>query len=207
MNGDRLLLGGLITSQEFGIYAIAFFIVNSISQVIGKLLGNVAYPALSEATRLRPTQLIDVYYRFRFLFDIGLLFFAGFLFITGSWIINILYDSRYAFAGRIVEILSLILIAFRYNLAEQCFMALGKPYLMTVLISTRVVTLFLLLPFAFNRYQILGALWAIVISYFSSFPLSLYFKYKLNLLNLYKEIYTLPLFFIGAAIGLLIINI
>ena len=204
MNGDRLLLGGLITSQELGVYTIAFFIVNSLTQVAGRLFGNVAFPALSEAARLRPKELINIYYRFRLWFDIGLLFFAGFLFVTGTGIISILYDDRYAPAGRMLEILGLLLFAVRYNLADQCFMALGKPMLMTILISTRVIALFLLLPIAFAKYQITGALWAIVISNFMSIPLTLYFKYKLNLLNAYKEIYTLPLFFLGAAMGMLL---
>jgi O-antigen/teichoic acid export membrane protein len=106
MNGDRLLLGGLITTQELGVYTIAFFIASSITQITGRLFGNVAFPVLSEAARLRPEQLIDVYYRFRFLFDIGLLFFAGLFFVTGSLIIRILYDSRYADAGHMLEILS-----------------------------------------------------------------------------------------------------
>lgn len=207
MNGDRLLLGGLITAQELGIYSIAFLIVNSITQVIGRLFSNVAFPALSEAARLRPTQLIDMYYRFRVLFDIGLLFFAGFLFVTGSLIIQILYDSRYANAGQMLEILSLMLVAVRYNLAEQCFMAIGKPKLMTFLNIVRAISLFSLLPIAFNKYQMMGALWAIVVSYFMSVPLTIYFKYKLNLLNFSKEIYTLPALILGGGVGMLMTSI
>lgn len=203
LNGDRLLLGSLITAQELGIYSIAFLIVNSIIQVMGRLFSNVAFPALSEAARLRPTQLIDMYYRFRVLFDIGLLFFAGFIFVAGSLIIQILYDSRYANAGQMLEILSLTLVAVRYNLAEQCFMAIGKPKLMIFLNIVRAISLFLFLPLAFNRYQITGAMWAIVASYFASIPLTIYFKYKLNLLKFSKEIYTLPALILGGAIGIL----
>lgn len=207
INGDRLLLGGLISTQELGVYTIAFFLANSITQIIGRLFGNVAFPALSEAFRSRPTQFIDVYYRFRILFDIVLLFFAGFLFVTGSLIIHILYDSRYSNAGQMLEILSLILIAVRYNLADQCFMVIGKPKLMTFLNVVRVISLFVLLPLAFSRYQMLGALWAIVASYFISIPFTIYFKYKLNLLNFRKEIYTLPAFIVGGGVGMLMTSI
>jgi O-antigen/teichoic acid export membrane protein len=207
MNGDRLLLGGLITAQELGVYTIAFFIVSSISQITGRLFGNVAFPVLSEAVRSRPGQLIDVYYRFRFLFDIGLLFFAGFFFETGSLIIRILYDSRYADAGHMLEILSLTLIAARYNLADQCFMAIGKPKLMTFLIVARAIALFVFLPVAFNKYQMTGALWAIVASNFMSIPLTIYFKYKLRLLNVRKEIYTLPIVLLGGVTGMAVTNI
>lgn len=207
MNGDRLLLGGLITTNELGIYTIAFFIVSSITQVTGQLFTNVAFPVLSEVARLKPKQLIDMYYRFRVLFDIGLLFFSGLFFVTGSLIIQILYDSRYARAGQMLEILSLILIAVRYNFADQCFVAIGKPKLMTFLNIVRVIFLFLLLPIAFRKFQMMGALWAIVVSYFISIPLTIYFKYKLNLLNFRKEVYTLPAFILGGAIGMLIRSI
>lgn len=207
MNGDRLLLGGLITPQQLGIYTIAFFIVNSIAQVASRLFGNVAFPALSEAVRLRPNQLIDVYYRFRFWFDIGLLFFAGFFFVTGSFIIRILYDSRYVNAGPMLEILSLMLIAVRFNLTDQCFIALGKPKLMTFLIATRAIFLFLLLPIAFSRYQMTGALWAIVISNFASIPLTIYFKYRLGLLQIRKELYTLTVVVLGGIVGAAITNL
>ena len=203
MNGDRLLLGGLITAHELGVYTIAFFIVNSLTQVIDKLFGNVAFPALSEAARIKPNQLIDVYYRFRFLFDTGLLFFSGFLFIAGSTIIQLLYDPRYIAAGNMLEILSLMLLAVRYNLADQCFMAIGQPKLMTILNIVRAASLLLLLPLAFAKYQLTGALWAIVLSYFMSVPLTLYFKFKLNLLNITKEIYTLPVFIVGAGAAML----
>jgi O-antigen/teichoic acid export membrane protein len=207
MNGDRLLLGGLITTQELGVYTIAFFIASSVMQITGRLFSNVAFPVLSEAARLRPEQLINVYYRFRFLFDIGLLFFAGFFFVTGSLIIQILYDSRYASAGRMLEILSLMLIAVRYNLADQCFMAIGKPKLMTFLIVVRAISLFVFLPIAFSKYQMTGALWAIVASNFMSIPLTIYFTYKLKLLNFNKEIYTLPALILGGVVGMLIVNI
>ncbi|MEO7622109.1 MAG: oligosaccharide flippase family protein [Gallionella sp.] len=207
MNGDRLLLGGLITAPELGVYTIAFFIVSSISQITGRLFGNVAFPVLSEADRSRPGQLINVYYRFRFLFDIGLLFFAGFFFETGSLIIRILYDSRYVNAGHMLEILSLTLIAVRYNLTDQCFIAIGKPKLMTFLIVTRAISLFVFLPIAFNKYQMTGALWAIVASNFMSIPLTLYFKYKLKLLSFNKEIYTAPALILGGVVGMLTMNV
>lgn len=207
LNGDRLILGGLISAQELGIYTIAYFIVNSMTQISGRIFANIAFPVLSEAARSRPHQLIDVYYRFRFLFDIGLLFFAGLFFVTGSLIIQILYDPRYSAAGHMLEILSLMLIAVRYNLADQCFMAMGKPNLMTFLNVVRAISLFLFLPIAFREYQMTGALWAIVASYFMSVPLTVYFKYKLNLINLSKEIYILPALIFGGGMGVLITSI
>ncbi len=200
-NGDRLLLGGLITAQELGVYTVAFFLVSSISHMVSRLVGNVAFPALSEARRERPTELRRVYYHFRLLFDAGLLFFAGFFYMTGESIIHLLYDSRYHEAGRIMEILALLLVAVRYNLADQCFIVLGKPKYMTYLIAVRTTAMFLLLPWAYRHYQLTGAIWAIVASYFISIPVTFYLKHKLHLLHLGREVYTLPILGVGVLVG------
>ena len=200
-NGDRLLLGGLISAQELGVYTVAFLLVNTLSHSVNRLVGNVAFPALSESRRERPAQLRQVYYRFRLLFDSGLLFFAGFFYVTGEWIIHLLYDSRYHEAGHIMEILALLLVAVRYNLADQCFIVLGKPKYMTYLIAVRTTTMFLLLPWAYRHYQLTGAIWAVVASYFVSIPVTLYFKYKSHLLHIGRELLTLPILAVGAIAG------
>lgn len=202
-SGDRLLLGGLITAKELGIYTTAYFIVNAASQVINRFLGDVAFPVLSESIRHKPENLINVYYRFRIPFDAGVLFLAGILFSSGSTIIHILYDGRYHDAGHMIEILSLTLIATRYGITEQCFMALGKPKIMTMLTALRTVTLFALVPIIFAKYQLNGALWAIVVSYFIGFPLTIFYKNKFNILSVRNEIITLPIFIIGSGAGLI----
>ncbi len=206
-NGDRLLLGGLISAQELGVYTVAFFLVSSISRMVSRLVGNSAFPALSETRRERPAQLRQVYYHFRLLFDVGLLFFAGFFYMTGEWIIHLLYDARYHNAGRIMEILALLLVAVRYNLADQCFIVLGKPKYMTTLIAVRTVTMFVLLPWAYRNYHLTGAIWAIVASYFASIPVTFYFKHKLHLLDIGRELYTLPALGAGALVGWIFLKV
>lgn len=200
-NGDRLILGGLVTSKELGIYSIAAFIVGAVSTIISRMLGNVAYPALSEKVRQAPHDLNRVYYRFRIPFDIGTMFLAGFFLIAGQVIIDSLYDVRYQQAGWMLSLLSMSLIALRYNLTDQCYMALGKPMVMTLLIVVRTICMFVLVPIAFKLYGMHGAIWAMVLSYFSSFPLAIYYKKTHNLLDIKKELITMPLFFVGLLFG------
>jgi hypothetical protein len=64
--------------------------------------------------------------------------------------------------------------------------------------------LFILVPLAFRYYGFNGALWAIVISNFASFPLSIFFKIKLDIFSVKKELLLLPVFFLGMGIGKLI---
>lgn len=201
-NGDRLLLGGLITTEELGVYSIAAFMIGAVTMVVSRLMANVAFPALSEAARERPQDLKRVYYRFRIPFDAALLFAAGFLVVAGQSIIHILYDARYQNAGWMLNALALSLISIRYNLADQCYMALGKPKVMTVLIMIRTATLFILLPIIFKKYGIHGAIWVIVLSGFVSIPLAIYYKKINNILDIKKEFITFPLFLIGLAFGI-----
>lgn len=200
-SGDRLLLGGLVSSTELGVYSIASFIVGAVYMVISRLLANVAYPALSETARNKPDDLCRIYYKFRIPFDATVLFLAGFFLLTGQTIINILYDNRYHEAGWMLSILSLCLISLRYNLTDQCFLALGKPKLMTYLIVIRTVFMFTLLPVVFQKFGLHGAIWIIVLSNFSSFPLAIYYKKSYHLLNVKKELITLPMLVVGLLFG------
>ena len=201
MNGDKLLLGGLISTKDLGVYNIASFMIGAVATIVARLLGGVAYPALSETVRDRPYDLQRIYYRFRLPFDAGIMFLAGLLFVSGQTIIHLLYDSRYADAGWMLNVLALSLIALRYNLADQSYLALGKPKMMTMLTLIRTVALFVFLPIAYHQFGLHGAIWAIVASYFSSFPMAIYYKKTHQLLDVKKELITLPMIFLGIACG------
>ena len=201
MNGDKLLLGGMISTKDLGVYNIASFMIGAVATIVSRLLGGVAYPALSETVRDRPYDLQRIYYRFRLPFDAGIMFLAGLLFVSGQTIIHLLYDSRYADAGWMLNVLALSLIALRYNLADQSYLALGKPKLMTMLTLIRTVALFVFLPIAYHQFGLHGAIWAIVASYFSSFPMAIYYKKTHQLLDVKKELITLPMIFLGIACG------
>ena len=200
-SGDRLLLGGLITPAKLGVYSIASYIVGAVYTLISSILSNVAFPALSETARNKPEDLNRIYYKFRIPFDALVLFIAGFFLLTGQTIVDILYDNRYQDAGWMLNLLGLCLISLRYNLTDQCYLALGKPKLMTSIIIVRTLFMFILLPIAFKYYGLYGAIWIIVLSGFSSFPLAIYYKKMLQLFDIKKELITLPLFAAGLLCG------
>jgi O-antigen/teichoic acid export membrane protein len=200
-SGDRLLLGGLVSSELLGLYSIAFLIVDAVAQIISKLLGTVSFPAFSEVARDRPEALRATYYRFRIPVDLLALFSAGALFSSGTAVIDLLFDDRYRSAGHIVEILSLSLIFIRYGVTEMCCLALGKPRILTELIAIRGAALFVLVPLCFHLFGFDGALWVIALHRaFSLLPI-IHFKIKHHLLDLRKELIVLPIFLVGIASG------
>lgn len=200
-SGDRLLLGAWVNTTVLGVYVIAFLIFNSIEQVLNKIIGDVSFSALSEIARERPADLKSSYYRFHVVIASFANFCAGILMISGQTLIGLLYDRRYSQAGWMLEILAAALVTVPFRVAPQCFMALGMPNLLTNIIAIRLLTLFLIAPIGFHFFGLPGALWGIVLSYFSCLPPTIFYKVKYGLFDLRKELFLLPVVLVGMIVG------
>ena len=202
--GDRLILGGLVSAQVLGLYSVAFFIVGAIQEVFSKIMSSVAFPVLSEVVRSRPHDLKQTYYKFRLYFDIPILFAIGLLFTSGHWLIDFFYDARYREAGHMLTILSVGLFEIRYGLAGQCYMAIGKPNLLSTIIVFRVVALFGLMPLAFTTYGLDGALWVAGTSALFTLPITFFYKIQYQLFDWRRELMVLPMLAAGYGVGLVV---
>lgn len=202
-NGDRLVLGSLVDATTLGLYAIAFLIVSAIQDVFVKLISNVAFPAFGEVNRQNRDKLKEIYYRFRLPVDLATLFSTGFLMAGGHLIVASLYDYRYRAAGHMLEVLCLVLFEVRYWLSGQCFLALGKPKLLTPIAALRMALIFLGVPIAFRHFGLSGALWAIALSTLATLPVTLMLKLRNDLFDLRRELVVLPVLAVGYAVGML----
>lgn len=202
-SGDRLILSGLLSSQQLGVYSIAYLIVNAAQQGLSRLAAFVAFPYLSAVVRDRPTTLVDSYYRLRYPLDLAALGMTGFLFAAGQAVIGLLYDTRYAGAGDMIAILGLVLIAARYEVAEQVFLSLGKPRLLALSNAVRGATLFAAIPMGFFWAGLGGAIWGIVLAGWLPSLLTLYLSRRHGIFALRRELvvlYALPLGYVLGAI-------
>jgi O-antigen/teichoic acid export membrane protein len=191
-SGDRAILGFLIDARVLGIYVIAFLIFNSVEQVFTRITADVAFPALSEVARNRSSALRSVYYRFHTTVALGAYFCGGALMVGGQEVIELLYDRRYADAGWMLQILSFALLTVPFRVGTQIFMAVGAPVLLMHIGAIRLVVLALLTPTGFSLFGLPGALWAIVLSYFSWLPLTIFHLLKYKLVDVRKELLALP---------------
>jgi len=198
---DRILLGALIDSKMLGLYSIAFLLVSAFLQTLQKIFGNVAFPAFSEVVRERPHDLVNVYYKFRLPVDVFALLLFGILFSSGDLLVSILYDERYLPAGNMLEVLSISVFAIRFSLAGQCFLALGKPKLLMLLLAIKVGFLILSIPAVFDIWGFDGVLWVIGFSYLVNLPFLFYFQTKYFKIDINRELIVLPLVIIGYGIG------
>ena len=191
--GDRLFLGAWVTSEMLGIYSIAFFLSMAMQSTLKQLVNSVFYPMLSEISREKPQQLKSIYYRLRLRVDIVAFIVGGIMYISSDLIINILYDSRYVEAGWMLQILSISIIFLGYNLAGSCIMARGNSKSNAILIFLSTVFLFISMPLAYKIFGIKGAIYAIALNSLVAIPTTSYMMYKEKLLDVKKEIFSLPI--------------
>lgn len=198
-SADRLILGALLNSTVLGVYAIAFLLFSAVEQVLAKIVGDVSFPALSELARERPAALRSAYYRFHLAVGLPTCFAAGLLVACAEPLVALLYDARYAEAGWMLRILAVALVTLPFRVATQCFLVLGEPQQMTKICAIRLVALCAAVPLGWHFFGLAGALWAIVLSYFSTLPTTLAFVVRHRLFDLRQELALLPAFLAGLA--------
>ncbi len=199
--GDRLLLGMMITPELLGVYSVAFFLANAVKEILNKLLSSVFFPVISETVRNRPEKLKDMYYKIRYRVDAIAMFCAGFLFTTGNKIVELLYDDRYHEAGWMLQILGLSMCSIGFTLAGQCFLASGRSAVVTLLIGIQTVALYVGLPLSFMHYGMTGAIWMIATTPVIRLVISGIFMKIFFFFHIVKELLMLPLLFLGAFLG------
>lgn len=199
-SSDRLLLGFMVDATVLGVYSVSFLMFNAVEQVLIRVMGSVAFPALSEVARNKG-DLKKAYYRFQAIVASIAYFAAGALFIAGQEIVDLLYDQRYADAGWMLQILATVLLLSPFELAVQSFMALGKPQYSFRILVVRLLCLILLLPLGFQTLGLPGALWGIVASQFFCLPIIIWFACKFELLDWKRELAVLPMIAVGVGAG------
>ena len=200
-SADRLILGALVNSALLGVYAIAFLLFSAVEQVLAKIIGDVSFPALSEVARERPAALRSAYYRFHLAVGLPACFAAGLLVAAAEPLVAALYDARYADAGWMLRILAVALVTLPFRVAHQCFIVLGEPAQMSAIGAIRLVSLCALVPLGWHFFGLAGALWGIVLSYFSPLPTTLWFVVRHRLFDASKELALVPAFVAGLAAG------
>ena len=202
LNGDRLLLAAWVSPTVLGYFSLANNFVSIAVVLAGKIYANVAMPALSEVYRSNPENFKRLLSRMRWISDPIMLLGAGFLFATGSEIIALLYDSRYAGAGPILQWLSFSLVFARYDLAFNGYLALGRPHYFTAISLTKLVSLFTFVPVLFYMFGVEGAILGIACHMFPATFWLLYFNRRRGIQNLRLEAAVLSGWPIGYIAGL-----
>lgn len=202
-NGDRILLGALVNSTVLGTYAIAFLIYEAIEQLFTRILFDVSFPALSQIVRERRNELKNTYYKFHLPIASLAYFVSGALMMAGPDLINVLYDERYQDAGWMLSILAIAIINIPTRLADQSFLALGMPKLLSNITMLRLFALYTFVPVGFYNFGLVGAIFGVTFSQFLRWPIIIFYGKKLTLLDMRRELVALPFLPIGVLAGFL----
>jgi O-antigen/teichoic acid export membrane protein len=201
LNGDRVILGGLLTAEQLGIYSIAYFLATSAKELIEKLTTNVWYPLLSRTNRENKAELIDVYYNIRAKLDLMVYFLVGFLFITAPLIIDVLYDDRYQQAGWMLQVLAVTIIGSSFRLGSTLLLSMGNPKVGTAAVAVRAIALLLMIPYGYNEYGLEGAVIAIAVNPLFEIPVILWFFSSRKMISWWREVIYIPVTIIGYLFG------
>jgi len=205
LQGDRLLLGHYISVKDLGVYVIAFFMVTAVTQMFSALIHKVWFPVFCDIARSSKEELENTYYRDKLKLDSFAFFIGGLLMAGGSSIVHTLYDTRYADAGWMLEILS-IQIAFGTGaaLGVSCLMAKGISKIGYTTMIARLIVLLISIPVSFKTFGLEGVVWAVGLNFIIGLPIVYIGLAKEGLFRLKKELFPLPIILVGYFAGSLI---
>jgi O-antigen/teichoic acid export membrane protein len=187
-NGEKLILGGTLSSAAFGTFSIAALLLAAISGLVGNLNAHLVFPGLSEALRASDAVAMRLYTRMQQGADAILGVIAGGTFVAGGWVVHLLYDSRYAGAAWMLQLLGLGLLAIRYQVLEQMMFAHGKPAWVTLSNALRATSLVIFVPLGYAGWGEHGAVIAVMASQFVGWPVSIAFKIRSHLMHWQSEV-------------------
>ena len=200
-NGEKLILGASLSTSSFGIFSIASTLMMALMGVYSSINGHVIFSALSESLRSDTQNAARIYTRVQQLADVFLGVMAGGIFMSGHWVVHFFYDARYQQAGWMFQWLGLGMLAVRHQVVEQLMFAKGHPAWVSASNALRALSLVLLVPAGYAWGSERGAIVAVVLSQFVSWPVALFFKYRNGLLTWPSERVWLPALGVGMLAG------
>ncbi|MEY4749807.1 MAG: hypothetical protein RIQ60_2021 [Pseudomonadota bacterium] len=199
--GEKLLLAGSLAAASFGVFAIASTLLAALVGVLSSLNAHVVFAGLSRAGRDDRAAAARLYMKLQSWADLALGSVAGLLCGAGHWVVDLLYDARYAAAGWMLQILALGLLALRQQVAEQLMFARGQPAWVTANNALRIAALVVAVPLGLQLGGERGAVIGVMLSQYASWPLSYLFRQREGLLGWRSELAWLPALLAGLGLG------
>jgi len=199
--GDRILLGKLVTFAQVGVYQIGFYLSQPIVMLNFQFSKAVFMPVLSEVYRKHPEQMKQVYYRTRIYSDLILIPLLGIAMTIATPVVEFLYDERYWQAGPLLQIF-LVQAVLRCVLepGETCILALGVPKRLTITHLCRTVGILVGVPVGLHLYGLPGVAWAVSLAELPVLVLVWKCLSERGIFSLLRE--TIPLLALAGGLGL-----
>ncbi|MDX2021251.1 MAG: oligosaccharide flippase family protein [Deltaproteobacteria bacterium] len=203
---DRILLGRFLGAGWLGIYSVALNLSEAVSAVIGRLIGGIVYPVLSQAAREPGSDMSAMYYRVRLRLDALSMTGTGLLVGMGGWVITTLWDDRYTDAAWILRILCVrVAVSCIVGPGETCLFSLGHTRYGFWRSVSRLVSTLVGIPLGWHFGGVVGVIWASVLAEVPAFFIVWPKLRSLKILRLRRELLSVGIFLAAMGVGLAIL--
>lgn len=156
---DKLLIGKYLALDQFGVYNIGFFLASFPLLMGGVLVRRILIPIYREWPPRESAANFARLRRMRFAVSGALLALVAVLALGGVWIVDLLYDPRYAMAGAVTVIIACAqipqIIALTY---DQAALAAGDSRRFFVLAASKAAMMVACLVIGLELAGLIGAL-------------------------------------------------
>lgn len=156
---DKILIGKWLSLDAFGIYNIGFFLASFPMLLGGVVTQKILIPIYREAPPLQNRANFLKLRKMRFAVTGALLVMVAVLAACGVWLVDLMYDPRYAAAGMVVVLLACaqmpMLIGQTY---DQAALAAGESRSFFMLALARAVLMVVCILIGLNSAGLIGAL-------------------------------------------------
>lgn len=156
---DKVVLGAYLSTYNFGIYNIGFFLASFPMMMGAVVTRRAVIPIYRESPPKASRENFLHLRKMRIFATSALMVLVAILVVTGVWLVSVMYDDRYQAAGGIVVLIVLMqipaIIALTY---DQAALAAGDSRSFFVLAVTRAVLVIAGLVIGLELYGLPGAL-------------------------------------------------
>lgn len=157
---DQIILINLLAPGPLGLYIVAV----SLSRVLAIFSSSITMVLYPKASSLPPRDAALLTLRIFKLSVIAALAFATVFMVAAPFLIHFLYGERFAESTDVFRLLVLeVVLGGAAIVLAQAFMAVGKPFVVTVSQAIGVLLVIPLMYFLVPEYGVIGAGWALLL--------------------------------------------
>ncbi len=177
--GDRAVLGLYLSMEMLGIYNIGYFLASFPLLLGGAIVARIFLPLYREKPPSASRDNFEKVRRFRFLITSGLMAALLAMAFLGSYLVDVLYDPRYAAAGSIVVLIASAQLTQLIGLTyDQSALAAGDSRNFFTLIAVRACVHLALFVLGLKLGGLVGAIAGQALALIAIHPLIIWLARK-----------------------------
>jgi O-antigen/teichoic acid export membrane protein len=202
-SADKILLSAFLPATTFGIYTLAYQIIDIPRQFLLKFEHSLFLQVFREIDKSDTLGGIQrEYYRYRIPFDLMACMAAGGFLTASPALIDLMYDPRYAQAGEIMQILAIGLPFVGMGIIREAFHAQKRFRLMTLISVIHAGSIWLGLIVALPVLgSVMGAFLVIALFRLPELLVLLGLAKREGWIVPWKEVRIWPVIVVGAVLG------